>query len=88
MLRWLGSLLEGKATQPIEQQAENRSDNCILGTVIMHSPDTPLWQEIQIKPQDVLRCEQLGTRLQLEVMEDGKEPVNGANIITQWTISL
>ena len=24
-------LLESKATQPIEQQAENRSDNCILG---------------------------------------------------------
>ena len=25
-------LLEGKVTQPIEQQAENRSDNCILDT--------------------------------------------------------
>ena len=27
-------LLEGKATQQIEQQTENRSDNCILGTII------------------------------------------------------
>ena len=54
MVRKCCWLLEGKATQPIEQQAENRSDNCILA-IFIHLPDTPLWQEIQIKPQDVLR---------------------------------
>ena len=31
MVRKCCWLLEGKATQPIKQQAENRSDNCILG---------------------------------------------------------
>ena len=84
------SLLEGKATQPIEQQAENRSDN-ILGTVIMHSPDMPLWQKMQIKPPDVL-CQWAWTAghetttANDHKREDGKEPVNWANIITQWTM--
>ena len=31
MVRKRCRLLEGKTTQPIKQQAENRSDNCILG---------------------------------------------------------
>ena len=31
MVRKRCRLREGKATQPIEQQAKNRSDNCILG---------------------------------------------------------
>ena len=48
-------LLEGKAIQQIKQQIENRPDNYILGTIIMRSLDTPLWQEIQIRPPDVLR---------------------------------
>ena len=48
-------LLEGKATQQIKQQIENRPDNCILGTIIMHLLDAPLWQEIQAKPPEVLR---------------------------------
>ena len=39
-------LLEGKVTQPIEQQAEIIS----LLAIVIRSPDTPLWQEIQIKP--------------------------------------
>ena len=47
-------LLEGKATQQIKQQIENRSENCILGTIIICLLDTPSWQEIQIKPLDVL----------------------------------
>ena len=58
-------LLEGKATQQIEQQIENRSNNCILGTIIIRSLDTPSWQEIQVKPPEVRRRGrgQLGTRL-------------------------
>ena len=38
MVRERCCLLEGKAaTQQIEQLPENRSDNCILGTIIMRS---------------------------------------------------
>ena len=48
-------LLEGKATQQIEQQTESRSDNCIRGSISICSLDTHSWQEIQIKPPDVLR---------------------------------
>ena len=41
-------LVEGKATRQIKQQIEERIDNCIPGTIIVRSLDTPLWQEIQI----------------------------------------
>ena len=47
-------LLQGEATQQNKQKIENKSDNCILSTIIMCSLDTPSWQEIQIKPPDVL----------------------------------
>ena len=45
----------GTVMKQIEQQIENRSDNdCILGTVIICLLDIPSWQEIQIKPPDIL----------------------------------
>ena len=53
-------LLEGKATCQIKHQIENRCDNCILGTIIVRLPDTPLRQEFQIKPPDVL-CREVWT---------------------------
>ena len=38
----------------IDQQIDNKSDNWNPGTMIMHLPDKPLWQEIEIKvPDDI-----------------------------------
>ena len=46
----------GTVMKQIEQQIENRSDNnCILGTVVICLLDTSSWQEIQLKPPDILR---------------------------------
>ena len=47
MLRWtLLTTWRWGYTIQIKQQIENRSDNCILGTIIICSLDTPSWQEI------------------------------------------
>ena len=76
---------EGKATQQIDQQIENRSDNFIFSTIIMHLPDTPSWQEIQIKPSDIL-CQ--GTRTAGYKTNFGSHPLGGETAIFAEDIAL
>ena len=54
MVRNVADCFEGKAAQPAGQQAENRSDNCILGNNYSF-PEHAFVTRIQIKRPDVLR---------------------------------
>ena len=48
MLWWLGNVADYLKVKLHNNSSRNRSDECILGTIIMRLLSTPLWQEIQI----------------------------------------
>ena len=52
MLWWSGSVADYFKVKILSSR--QRTDKCILSTMIMHSLDKPSWQEIQTKPPDFL----------------------------------
>ena len=70
MVRECCWLLEDKTAQPIKQQIENRSYSCILSKKVTHSPDMPLWEEIQMKPPDILPLKILSVQVIFRLRSD------------------
>ena len=83
MAKKLCRLLEGKATEPIEQQAENRSDNWILGNnyhlFAGHAFVTRNWN--QTTRHSLLRGRRgwLGTRLRFSILQATESWVGPGN---------